>query len=148
MALKEQLQTDMKAAMRSGDKARLSTIRMLLAAIKQREIDDRSELDEPALLQIVEKQIKQRREAAAQFTDAGRAELAEKELSEAAVLEAYLPEGLSDEELTALIDATISKTGAASMKDMGKVMNAIRAAAQGRADMGAVSKLVKARLGG
>ena len=148
MALKDQLQSDMKAAMRSGDKARLTTIRMLMAAIKQREIDDRGDLDEPGLLQIVEKQIKQRREAAAQFTDAGRAELAEKELAEAAVLEAYLPEALTDEELAALIEQAISDTGAASMKDMGKVMNAIRTAAQGRADMSEVSKSVKARLAG
>ena len=148
MALKDQLQSDMKAAMRSGDKARLTTIRMLIAAIKQREIDDRRELDEAALLQIVEKQIKQRREAAAQFTDAGRGELADKELAEAAVLEAYLPEALTEAELAQLIDQAVSETGAESMKDMGRVMNAIRAAAQGRADMGEVSKLVKARLAG
>ena len=148
MALKEQLQSDMKAAMRSGEKARLTTIRLLLAAIKQREIDDRCELDEPALLQIVEKQIKQRREAAAQFTDAGRNELADKELSEAAVLEAYLPEALTADELAALIDRAIIESGAETMKDMGKVMNAIRAAAQGRADMSEVSQSVKERLAG
>ncbi|RMF96904.1 MAG: GatB/YqeY domain-containing protein [Gammaproteobacteria bacterium] len=148
MPLKDRIQADMKAAMRAGDKARLGTIRMLLAAIKQKEVDERSELDDAAVLQIVEKLIKQRREAAAQFTEGGREELAAKELGEAEQLQAYLPEPLDPAALAALIDAAIAETGAGSMRDMGKVMNLIRARAQGRADMAEVSKQVKARLAG
>lgn len=148
MALKDDIQADMKAALRAGDKSRLGVIRMLVAAIKQREIDERSELDDAGVLQVIEKQIKQRREAAAQFGDAGREELAQQELAEADVLSAYLPEPLSDADLDALIDDVIAATGAASMKDMGKVMNTIRGRAQGRADMAAVSRRVKDRLSG
>lgn len=148
MPLKDRIQADMKAAMRAGDKARLGTIRMLLAAIKQKEVDERSELDDAAVLQIVEKLIKQRREAAAQFSEGGREELAAKELGEAEQLQAYLPEPLDPAALAELIDAAIAETGAGSMRDMGKVMNLIRARAQGRADMAEVSKQVKARLAG
>ncbi len=148
MPLKDNIQADMKAALRAGDKQRLGTIRMLLAAIRQKEIDERTELDDAAVLQIVEKLIKQRREAAAQFAQAGREELAGKERSEAAQLQAYLPEPLDAAALARLIDAAIAETGARSMRDMGTVMNQIRAQAQGRADMAEVSRLVKARLAG
>ena len=146
MALKEDIQSNMKDALRAGQKQRLSVTRMLLAAVKQREIDERVELDDAGVLQVVDKLIKQRREAAAQFGDAGRQELAEQELAEIEVLKEYLPEPLSEAELAALIDDVIGATGAASIRDMGKVMNAIRERAQGRADMAAVSSQVKARL--
>ena len=146
MALKEDIQSNMKDALRAGQKERLGVTRMLLAAVKQREIDERVELDDAGVLQVVDKLIKQRREAAAQFGDAGRQELAEQELAEIEVLKEYLPEPLSEAELAALIDDVIGATGAASIRDMGKVMNAIRERAQGRADMAAVSSQVKARL--
>jgi hypothetical protein len=148
MSLKSQINDDMKAAMRGGEKLRLGTVRMLLAAIKQREIDDRRELSDAEVLQIVEKLIKQRREAAAQFATGGRADLEAKEIEEAGVLSAYLPAQLSEAEITALLDETIRSTGAAGVKDMGKVMNALRPKVQGRADMSQVSNLVRARLAG
>ena len=148
MSLKEQITADMKSAMRAGEKDRLSVIRMLLAALKQREIDERIELTDADSLQVVEKLVKQRREAAAQFADAGRNELADKERAEIDVLSGYLPEQLDDAELGALIDAVIAETGAQSMRDMGKVMAAVRDRAAGRADMSAVSARVKAKLAG
>jgi len=148
MALKDQILDDVKTALRAGDKLRLVTLRMLAAAIKQQEVDTRATVEDADTLRIVEKLVKQRREAAAQFTDAGRAELADKELAEADILKAYLPEPLDDATLDALIDEVIAATGASSPRDMGKVMNAIRGQAQGRADMGAVSQRVKARLAG
>ena len=147
MSLNERIQSDMKDALRAGEKERLSVIRMLVAAIKQREIDDRVELDDSDVLQIVEKLVKQRREAASQFADAGRDDLERKELSEIDILAVYLPEPLAEDELEALIAAAITSTGASSMRDMGKVMNAVREQAQGRADMAAVSATVKAKLG-
>ena len=136
----------MKTALRGGEKLRLSVLRMLLAAIKQREIDQRRDLEEAEVMQIVEKQIKQRRESATQFADAGRGELAQQEKDEAEILKAYLPEPLSESACTTLVDEVINATGAASMKDMGKVMAEVRTRAQGRADMAALSALVKARL--
>ena len=148
MALKDQILDDVKTALRAGDKLRVVTLRMLAAAIKQQEIDSRATVEDADTLRIVEKLVKQRREAAAQFSDAGRAELADKELAEADILKAYLPEPLDDATLDALIDEVIAATGATSPRDMGKVMNAIRGQAQGRADMGAVSQRVKARLAG
>ena len=148
MALKDQILDDVKTALRAGDKLRLVTLRMLAAAIKQQEVDTRATVEDADTLRIVEKLVKQRREAAAQFSDAGRAELADKELAEADILKAYLPEPLDDATLDALIDEVIAATGATSPRDMGKVMNAIRGQAQGRADMGAVSQRVKARLAG
>ncbi len=148
MSLKARVSEDMKAALRAGEKLRLGTIRMLLAAIKQREVDDRRDMADADVLQIVEKLIKQRREAAAQFGSAGRTDLESKELEEARILAAYLPAQLSDAEIRALLEAAIQATGAAGMKDMGKVMNALRPNIQGRADMGQVSNLVKARLAG
>ena len=148
MTLKARITEDMKAAMRGGEKVRLGTIRMLLAAIKQREVDDRREMSDADVLQIVEKLIKQRREAATQFAAAGRAELEAKELDEATQLAGYLPAQLSEAELNGLIDAAVQSTGAAGIKDMGKVIGALRPQVQGRADMGLVGNLVKARLAG
>ena len=146
MALKERITEDMKTAMRAGDKDRLGVIRMLQAAIKQREVDERITLDDAAVLAVLEKMVKQRREAIAQFEAGGRADLAAKENQEIDVLKVYLPEPLSEAELAALIDSAITATGAASIKDMGKVMAAVKADAAGRADMGAVSALIKQRL--
>lgn len=146
MSLKEQIQADMKAAMRAGEKERLGVIRMLLAAIKQREIDERVESTDPVVLATIEKLIKQRRESATQFEAAQRPELAAKELAEISVLEAWMPQPLDPAELAALIDAAIRDTGASTIRDMGAVMNTVRAQAQGRADMAAVSAQVKARL--
>ncbi len=148
MSLKARITEDMKTALRAGDKLRLGTVRMLLAAIKQREIDERRELADPDVLQVIEKTIKQRREAAVQFAAAARPELEARELEEARVLAAYLPASLSGEELGALIEATVSALGASGVRDMGKVMNELRPKIQGRADMSQVSALVKARLGG
>lgn len=134
--------------MRAGEKARVTTLRMLVAAIKQREVDERIEADDALVLQITEKLIKQRREAAKQYAEAGRGELEAKELDEAEILKTYLPEPLGENELAALIDESIAETGAASLRDMGKVMNALRERAQGRADMSELSKRVKTRLAG
>ena len=148
MTLKNRIQDDMKDAMRAKDAARLSTIRLLLAAIKQREVDERIALDDAQVLAVLEKMVKQRRESIAAFEQGGRADLADKEKAEIAVLSAYLPEQLSEAEVDALIRAAIAETGAASMKDMGKVMGAVKAKAAGRADMGAVSARIKAALAG
>ena len=148
MSLKARVNEDMKAALRGGDKLRLGTIRMLMAAVKQREVDDRREMSDAEVLQIVEKQIKQRREAAAQFASGGRTDLETKELAEARILADYLPAQLDEAEIRALLDEAIRTTGAAGMKDMSKVMNALRPNVQGRADMSQISNLVKARLAG
>jgi uncharacterized protein YqeY len=146
MALKERITDDMKAAMRAGDKDRLGVIRMLQAAIKQREVDERITLDDSNVLAVIEKMVKQRKEAISQFEAGGRADLAAKEAQEIEVLTAYLPEPLAAEEVAALIEQAIQSTGAVSIKDMGKVMAAVKAAAAGRADMGAVSAAIKQRL--
>jgi uncharacterized protein len=148
MSVKSRLQDDMKQALRAGEKARLSVIRMALAAIQQREVDERIELDDAALLGVIEKMIKQRRESAEQYRAGGRADLADKESAEIELLTGYLPEPLGEAELGALIDAAIASTGATSMKDMGRVMSELRAVAQGRADMAVLSAQVKARLAG
>jgi len=137
----------MKSAMRAGEKERLTVIRMLKAAIQRREVDERIELDDTGVLKAVEKLVKQGQDSAEQFIKGGRQELADKELAEIEILKAYLPEPLSDTELDTLIDAAIASVGATSLRDMGKVMSTIREQAQGRADMGVVSGLVKARLG-
>jgi len=137
----------MKSAMRAGEKDRLTVIRMLKAAIQRREVDERIELDDAGVLKAVEKLVKQGQDSAEQFIKGGRQELADKELAEIEILKAYLPEPLSDTELDTLIDAAIASVGATSLRDMGKVMSTIREQAQGRADMGVVSGLVKARLG-
>jgi uncharacterized protein YqeY len=148
MSLKARVNEDMKAALRGGEKLRLGTVRMLMAAVQQREVDDRREMTDAEVLQIVEKLIKQRREAAAQFGSGGRTDLETKELDEARILTAYLPAQLSEAEVRALLEEAIQGTGATGMKDMGKVMNALRPKVQGRADMSQVSTLVKARLAG
>jgi hypothetical protein len=148
VTLKERITEDMKSAMRASDKERLSTIRMVQAAIKQREVDERIALDDAQVLAVLEKMVKQRRESIAAFEQGGRADLADKEKAEIVVLTAYLPEQLTEAEVDALIQSAIAETGAASMKDMGKVMGAVKAKAAGRADMGAVSARIKAALGG
>ena len=146
MSLKERITEDMKTAMRSGDKERLGQIRMLQAAIKQREVDERITLDDTQVMAVLEKMIKQRREAIAQFEAGGRADLAAKEAAEIALLQTYLPEPLSAAELEALVAAAIAETGATTVKDMGKVMGLVKGRAAGRADMGAVGALIKAKL--
>jgi uncharacterized protein YqeY len=147
MALRERITEDMKSAMRAGEKARLGTIRLALAAIKQREVDERITLDDGQVLAVLEKMIKQRREAITQFESGGRADLVAKETAEITVLQGYLPAQLSEAQIDALIAEAIAATGAASIKDMGKVMAVVKPRAQGRADMGAVSARVKQRLG-
>lgn len=146
MSLKDQLTSDMKVAMRAKDSERLRVVRLVLAAIKQVEVDQRKDLDEAAVLAIVEKQVKQRRESIKQFTDGGRDDLVAKEQAELDILTPYLPEQLSDEELDAMISEIIESTGAASIKDMGKVMGQLKAKAQGRVDLGAAGARIKARL--
>jgi uncharacterized protein YqeY len=146
MSLKEQIQSDMKNALRAGEKERLSVIRMLLAAIQTREIEARADLSDQDVLAVVEKLVKQRKDSAKQFADAGRPEREAAELSEAEMLQAYLPEQLSEAEIAALLEEVMAATGASGMQDMGKVMGQLKAKAQGRADMGTVSALVKARL--
>ena len=136
----------MKAALRAGAKDRLGTIRMIMAGIKQREVDERIELDDPQVLAVIDKLVKQRRESIVHFQSGGRADLVAKETGELEVLSAYLPAQLSATELDALISEAIAQSGAASIKDMGKVMGLIKAKAQGRADMGAVGARIKARL--
>ncbi len=137
----------MKAAMKAGEKDRLKVVRLILAAIKQVEVDKRTELDDAAVLSVLDKMVKQRRDSVEQFEKGGRDDLAAVELAEIAVLENYLPEQLGDAELDALIEEAIAATGAESIRDMGKVMGMIKSKAAGRADMGAVGGKVKARLG-
>ena len=145
-ALKARITDDMKSAMRAGEKERLVTIRMLLAAVKQREVDERTETTDLLVLQILEKLIKQRRESASQFAAGNRPDLEAKELGEITLLQAYLPAALSPTELDALISEVMTATGATSMKDMGKVMAGLREKAQGRADFATIGERVKARL--
>lgn len=146
--LKQQLTDDMKAAMRAKDKPRLGVVRLVLAAIKQREVDERIELDDAQVLAVLDKMVKQRRDSLAQFTDAGRQDLADQESFELSVLQDYLPAALSEAEIDALITAAIESTGAASMKEMGKVMGVLKPQVQGRADVGEVSKRIKSLLAG
>jgi hypothetical protein len=148
VTLKERITEDMKAAMRASDKERLSTIRMVQAAIKQREVDERIVLDDAQVIAVLEKMVKQRRESVAAFEQGGRPDLADKEKAEISLLQVYLPAQLSDAEVDALIREAIAATGASSVKDMGKVMGAVKAKAAGRADMGAVSARIKAALAG
>jgi uncharacterized protein YqeY len=148
MTLKERINEDMKTAMRSGEKDRLAVIRLLQAAIKQREVDERITLDDAQVMAVLEKMIKQRKESIVAFDKGGRADLAAKESAEIAVLQPYLPAQLSDAELDAIIGEAIASTGAASIKDMGKVMGIVKSKAAGRADMGAVGARIKAKLGG
>jgi uncharacterized protein YqeY len=146
MPLKDRIQEDMKTAMRSGEKDRLGAIRMILAAIKQREVDERLTLDDAQTLAVIEKMIKQRREAIAQFQSGGRQDLVAKESAEVALLQSYLPAQLNEAELDALIGEAIAAAGASSIKDMGKVMGLVKAKAAGRADMSAVSARIKQKL--
>jgi len=148
MSLKEQITEDMKTAMRAKDSERLGTIRMLLAAVKQKEVDERVEVDDVALVAIVDKLIKQRKDAISQFSAAGRQDLADKETAEVKVLEAYLPQRLSQEEIQAAVAAIVADLGAKGPGDMGKVMGAVKAQLAGKADMGLVSAAVKSALAG
>lgn len=147
-SLKARIQEDMKTAMRAGDKPRLGTVRLILSAIKQREVDERIELDDAQVLAVIDKMVKQRRESIASFEAGGRADLVASENGELQLLSAYLPAPLSAAELDALITEAMTATGAASIKDMGKVMAAIKAKAAGRADLAAVGVRIKARLSG
>ncbi len=146
MSLKNQITEDMKSAMKAGEKDRLKVVRLILAAIKQVEIDTRTELDDAAVLGVLNKMVKQRRDSVEQFEKGDREDLAAIERDEIEVLETYLPEQMSAGDLTALVDEVIAATGAEGMRDMGKVMGQIKAKAAGRADMGAVSATVKERL--
>ena len=146
MSLKERITEDMKAAMRAAERERLSAIRLILAAIKQREVDERVVLDDTQVIAVLEKMVKQRRESITQFERGGRADLVAKETAELGVLKGYLPSELSDAEVAALIDEAIRSTAAESIKDMGKVMGVVRQKVQGRADLAAVSARIKERL--
>jgi len=147
-ALKERLQEATKAAMRAKDKDRLGVIRMINAAIKQREVDERVELDDAQIVSVLDKMLKQRREAIEQFEKAGRDDLVAKEQAEAEVIQEFMPAALSETEIDQAVADAVESTGAASVKDMGKVMAVLKPQMQGRADMSAVSAKVKARLGG
>jgi len=148
MSLKARITEDMKSAMRSGEKDRLGLIRMLQAGIKQREVDERITLDDAQVLAVIDRMIKQRKDSVSQFEAGGRADLVAKESAEIAWLTDYLPAQLSDAEITAMIQEAIAATGAASVKDMGKVMAQVKPQAQGRTDIGALSGRIKAALGG
>jgi uncharacterized protein len=148
VSLKERITDDMKAAMRAGEKERLGIIRMITAAIKQREVDERISLDDAQVVAVLEKMVKQRKESLVQFQAGNRQDLVDKEAAEIELLKTYLPSQLGDAEIDALIADAIAATGAASVKDMGKVMGVIKSKAQGRADMGTVGAKIKAKLGG
>lgn len=145
--LKARIQDEMKAAMRAREKQRLGTIRLIQAEIKRIEVDERIEVDDERLLVVLDKMCKQRRDSVQQYLAAERQELADQENAEIAIIQEFLPAQLSDDELATMIDQAISNSGAESMKDMGKVMGQLKPKLQGRADMGAVSKLIKAKLG-
>jgi len=146
MTVKEHIQEDMKTAMRTQDKERLATIRLILAALKQREVDERITLSDADVYAILDKMVKQRRDSITQFETGGRSDLAEKEAKEIEVIQAYLPSQLSETEINILIDSAITESGAASMRDMGKVMAILKPQLQGRADIGAVSVKIKTKL--
>ena len=146
-ALKDQIQDAMKTAMKSGDKGRLAVIRLIMSALKQIEVDERIELDDTRVLGVLDKMVKQRRESISQFQNGGRDDLVAIEQAEIEVISDFLPQALSDEEITAIINKAISDTGAASMKDMGKVMGIVKPQITGRADVGAVSQKIKSLLG-
>ncbi len=148
MPLKEKITNDMKDALRAGDKPRLSVIRLMLAAIKQREVDERISLDDAQVLAVLDKMLKQRRDSVAQFEKGNRSDLAAQETAEIKIIQSYLPAQLSQTELQQLVDVAIRESNATSMKDMGKVMGLLKPKVQGRADMGAVSASIKAKLGG
>jgi uncharacterized protein YqeY len=148
MSLKTQLTEDMKAAMKAGDKARLGVIRLINAAIKQKEVDERIAVDDAQVLALLEKMVKQRRDSISQFEAAGRQDLADIEIAEMAVIETYLPAKLDPAAVEAAIDAAVAETGASGPADMGKLMAVLKPRLAGQADMGEVSKLVKQRLAG
>lgn len=145
--LKVRIQDDVKDAMRSKDKERLVTLRLITAAIKQKEVDERIDMDDDAVIAVLEKMVKQRKDSISQYTQAGRDDLAAKEQVELDLIQTYLPAQMSEAELTALIDKAVADTGASSMKDMGKLMGVIKPQVAGKADMGLVSKIVKSKLG-
>ena len=147
MSLKDRIQQDVKDAMRAKDKSRLAAIRLITAAIKQREVDERIELDDAQVTAVLDRMAKQRRESISQFEKAGRDDLIAQEVMELEIIQSYLPEQLGEDEINALIDSAMQATGATSIKDMGKVMGQLKPKLQGRADMSAVSALIKARLG-
>lgn len=144
--LKDRIQSDVKDAMRAKAKDRLGTLRLVTAAIKQKEVDERVEMDDDQVLQVLTKMVKQRQDSITQYTDAGRHDLAAQEQAELAIIGEYMPAALSEEELSELVSKALADTGAQSIKDMGKVMGVLRPAVQGRADMGAVSAQVKQAL--
>lgn len=146
--LTDRIRDDMKAAMKAGEKARLGVIRLILAAIKQVEVDERITLDNARVLQVLDKMVKQRRESIRQYTDAGRLDLSVIEEAELVVIQDYLPQALSEAEIDAMIQAAIAESGAESIKDMGKVMNLLKANMQGRADMAVVGVKIKSALAG
>ena len=146
MSLRDQINDDLKAAMRSGDAARRDTIRLLTAALKQREVDERKTLTDAEVLAVIEKMIKQRRDSISQFEQGGRQDLADKEKQELTLLQTYMPQAMGEDELAAAIASAVSETGAAGPADMGKVMAVLKPKLAGRADMGKVSAAVKARL--
>ena len=148
MSLKIRITDDMKAAMRAKDTARLSTIRLLLAAIKQKEVDERIELDDAVVVTVIDKMLKQRKDSISQYEAAARQDLADVEKLEAAVLTEYMPQALSTEEIEAIIVAAMAQSGAAGPNDMGKVIGLVKPQVAGRADMGEISRLVKAKLAG
>jgi uncharacterized protein len=147
MSLKAQISEDMKTAMRAKDSARLGTIRLLQSAIKQREVDERVELNDGDIIAVIEKMLKQRRDSIAAYESANRQDLADVEKFEVAVLQTYLPQQLTEDELNAILEKVIAETGASGIKDMSKVMAAIKPLVVGRADMGKISGLIKSRLG-
>ncbi|HEX6828372.1 MAG TPA: GatB/YqeY domain-containing protein [Burkholderiales bacterium] len=146
MSLRNRIHDDMKAAMKARETERLGAIRLLLAAIKQKEVDERKELDDPDVLSVIDKMLKQRRDSISQFEQAGRMDLADKEKFEVSVLQAYMPRALGDAELEAAVAEAVAQAGAKGSQDMGKVMGLLKPRLAGRADMGKVSALVKARL--
>ncbi len=148
MTLKQQLIDDMKASMKSGEKIRLGVIRLINAGIKQREVDERIELDDPAVLGVLEKMVKQRRDSISQYDAAGRNDLSRIERDEMAIIEHYLPAKMGEAEIIDAIDAAVLETGATSLADIGKLMGVLKPRLAGKADMGEVSKLVKQRLSG
>ncbi|MDH5257957.1 MAG: GatB/YqeY domain-containing protein [Gammaproteobacteria bacterium] len=145
-SLKSDIQSAMKDAMRAKEKVRLGVIRLIMAAIKQREVDERIELDDEQIMLVIDKMMKQRRESISQFDAAGRDDLSDVEKGELEILQTFMPEPLSSEEVAAMIEKAVADTGASSMKDMGKVMGLVRPQAQGKADMGVVSKIIKEKL--
>jgi uncharacterized protein YqeY len=147
MSLKARIQDDMKTAMKARETERLAAIRLLMAACRQKEIDERIELDDAGIIAVIDKMLKQRRDSVAQYDAAQRTDLADKERAEMVVLSTYLPQALSEAEIDALIEAAVADSGAASLQDMGKVMGLVKPKMAGRADMGAVSARIKARLG-